>query len=59
MTHGIGGKAVLEDDMMGEGPTLAKHRETEKDAIVQVPLIWVRRSGPLESCIRDSGPPPA
>jgi hypothetical protein len=36
----MGGEVVLEDDMMGEGPTLAKHREAEKDRIVQAPLIW-------------------
>jgi len=39
MTHGSRGKAVLEDDMMGEGPTLAKHRAAEKDGIVQASLI--------------------
>jgi hypothetical protein len=27
------GKVVLEDDMMGEGPTLAKHRAAEKDGV--------------------------
>jgi hypothetical protein len=53
-----GGKAVLEDDMMGEGPTLAKHRAAEKEGIVQATLIRARRSQPLKSCIRDSGPPP-
>jgi hypothetical protein len=58
MTHGSGGKAVLEDDMTGEGPTLAKHRAAEKDGIVQAPLIRARRSRPSESCVRDSGPPP-
>jgi hypothetical protein len=31
MTHGSGGKAVLEDDMTGEGPTLAKHGVVEND----------------------------
>jgi hypothetical protein len=31
MTHDSGGKAVLEDDMMGEGPTLAKHRVAGND----------------------------
>jgi hypothetical protein len=25
MTHGSGGKAVLENEVTGEGPTLAKH----------------------------------
>jgi hypothetical protein len=27
------------DDMMGEGPTQAKHRATGKDGVVQAPLI--------------------
>jgi hypothetical protein len=33
MTHGSRGKVVLEDDMMGEGPTLAKHRVAENDGM--------------------------
>jgi hypothetical protein len=51
-------KGGLEDDMMGEGPTQAKHRAAEKDGSAQAPLIRARRSRPSESCIRDSGPPP-
>jgi hypothetical protein len=31
MTHGSRGKVVLEDDMTGEGPTLAKHGVAEND----------------------------
>jgi hypothetical protein len=42
MTHGSRRKVVLEDDMMGEGPTQAKHRAAEKDGIVQAPLIRAR-----------------
>jgi hypothetical protein len=33
MTHGSRGKAILEDDMTGEGPTLAKHGVAENDEI--------------------------
>jgi hypothetical protein len=30
MTHGSGRKSGWKDDMTGEGPTLAKHRATER-----------------------------
>jgi hypothetical protein len=33
VTHGSRRKVVMEDDMTGEGPTLAKHRATEKDGV--------------------------
>jgi hypothetical protein len=33
VTHGSRRKVVLEDDKMGEGPTLAKHRAAEKDGV--------------------------
>jgi hypothetical protein len=39
VTHGSRGKVGLEDDKMGEGPMLAKHRATGKDGVVQAPLI--------------------
>jgi hypothetical protein len=42
MTHGSRGKVALENDITGEGPTLAKHRAAEKDGIVQAPLIRAR-----------------
>jgi hypothetical protein len=58
MTHGTRGKVVLEDDMTGEGPTLAKHRAAEKDGIARAPLIWALRSRSSKSCAPDSGPPP-
>jgi hypothetical protein len=31
VTHGSRRKVIMEDDMTEEGPTLAKHREAEKD----------------------------
>jgi hypothetical protein len=33
MTHGSRRKVVLEDDMTGEGPTLAKHKAAGNDGI--------------------------
>jgi hypothetical protein len=33
MTHGSRRKVALEDDMMGEGPTQAKHRAAENDGM--------------------------
>jgi hypothetical protein len=59
MTHGSRGKAVLEDDMAGEGPMLAKHRATWKDGIAQALLIRVLRSRPSESCVPNFRPPPS
>ena len=58
MTHGSRRKVVLEDDKMGEGPTLSKHRAVEKDRIVQASLIWAPRSWPPESFTWELGPPP-
>jgi hypothetical protein len=59
MTHGSRGKAVLEDDMMGEGPTQAKHRAAKNDGITRASLIRALRSRPSKSCLPDSGPPPS
>jgi hypothetical protein len=47
-----------EDDIMGEGPTLVKHRAAEKDGIERASLIRALRSRSLGSCAPDSGPPP-
>jgi hypothetical protein len=33
------GKVALENDIMGEGPMLAKQETAEKDGIFQAPLI--------------------
>jgi hypothetical protein len=52
------GKGVMEDDMIGKGPTLDKYKAAEKDEVVQVPLIRACRSRPSESCVHDSGHPP-
>jgi hypothetical protein len=49
----------MEDDMMGAGPTLAKHGVAENDGSARAPLIRALRSRPSESCIHDSGPPPS
>jgi hypothetical protein len=59
MTHDSRGKAVLEDDMTGERPTMTKHRAAENDGIARAPLIRALRSRPSESCSPDSGPPPS
>jgi hypothetical protein len=58
VTHGSRGMGVTEDDMMGAGPTLAKHRVVENDGSVRASLIRVLRSRPSKSCIHDFGPPP-
>jgi hypothetical protein len=58
MTHGSRGKVAPEDDIMGEGPMLVKHRVAEENGITRVPLIWALGSRPLGSCASDSGPPP-
>jgi hypothetical protein len=39
MTHGSRGKVALENDIMREGSTLAKHRAAEKEGIFQASLI--------------------
>jgi hypothetical protein len=52
------GKGGREDEMTGGGPTLVKHRVTEKGGAERAPLIQAPRSWPSESCIWDSGPPP-
>jgi hypothetical protein len=39
VTHGGRRKVALEGDMMGEGPTQAKHRAAEHDGIARAPLI--------------------
>jgi hypothetical protein len=42
MTHDNKGKVALENDITGEGTTLAKQEAAEKDGIVQAPLIRAR-----------------
>jgi hypothetical protein len=58
MTHGSRRKVVLEDDMMGEGPTQAKHRAAENDGMPSAvdPGAKISAVGKLRP---DSGPPPS
>jgi hypothetical protein len=59
MMHGNRGEVAQEDDITGKGPTLVKHRSTDKGETVQALLIQALRSRPLGSCVPDFGPPPS
>jgi hypothetical protein len=58
MTHSSGREVVLEDDMVGGGPTLAKHRATERVETNPASLIRNGNLSRQKLHLRFQTPPP-